>query len=113
MKQLVAAIVGPGHAALHAREKTAVGTESDTSIREAEAATLAATPTAPAAPVLTLSNVSNDRLRDVDLVVLKGEVHGLAGLIGSGRTEILQTIFGIRSIDTGIGRNRRSGALRA
>jgi ribose transport system ATP-binding protein len=104
MKQLVAAIVGPGHAALHAREKTAMGAASDTSTCEPDAATQVATPSAPAAPVapiLTLSNVNNDRLREVSLAVLKGEVHGLAGLIGSGRTEILQTIFGIRSIDTG------------
>jgi ribose transport system ATP-binding protein len=98
MKQLVTAIVGPGHAALHARERTAVGPASDTLARGQDAATLSATPVA---PILTMSNVSNDRLRDVSLAVLKGEVHGLAGLIGSGRTEILQTIFGIRSIDTG------------
>jgi ribose transport system ATP-binding protein len=53
------------------------------------------------APVLTLSNVSNARLSRVDFAVRKGEVHGLAGLIGSGRTEILQTIFGLLPIHTG------------
>ncbi|MBC7042162.1 sugar ABC transporter ATP-binding protein, partial [Salmonella enterica subsp. enterica serovar Enteritidis] len=47
-------------------------------------------------PVLSLSNVSNDRLRAIDVSVLKGEIHGLAGLIGSGRTEILETVFGLR-----------------
>jgi ribose transport system ATP-binding protein len=52
-------------------------------------------------PVLSLSNVSNDRLRAVDLSVQKGEIHGLAGLIGSGRTEILETIFGLRPIESG------------
>ena len=52
-------------------------------------------------PVLSLSNVSNDRLRAVDLSVLKGEIHGLAGLIGSGRTEILETAFGLRPIESG------------
>ena len=36
------------------------------------------------APILTLSKVGNDRLHDVDLTVRKGEIHGLAGLIGSG-----------------------------
>lgn len=52
-------------------------------------------------PVLSLSNVSNDRLRAVDLSVLKGEIHGLAGLIGSGRTEILETAFGLRPVESG------------
>ncbi|WP_038933884.1 sugar ABC transporter ATP-binding protein [Bradyrhizobium japonicum] len=52
-------------------------------------------------PVLSLSDVSNDRLRAVDLSVLKGEIHGLAGLIGSGRTEILETVFGLRPLESG------------
>jgi ribose transport system ATP-binding protein len=91
MKQLVAAIVGPKHAALQAKAGVAGNGGS------------VATPatTATAAAVLKLSNVRNDRLRDVDLVVEHGEIHGLAGLIGSGRTEILQTIFGLRSVATG------------
>ncbi|WP_144142156.1 sugar ABC transporter ATP-binding protein [Paraburkholderia sp. BCC1884] len=105
MKQLVAAIVGPGHAALQAREKTAVGAAQqarpvagDTQPPERDRAVET---DSPAAPVLKLSNVSNDRLRDVSLTLHRGEIHGLAGLIGSGRTEILQTIFGLRSVDTG------------
>ncbi|OMI06938.1 sugar ABC transporter [Bradyrhizobium brasilense] len=52
-------------------------------------------------PVLSLSRVSNDRLSAVELSVMKGEIHGLAGLIGSGRTEILETIFGLRPVDSG------------
>lgn len=52
-------------------------------------------------PVLALSDVSNDRLRAVDLSLLKGEIHGLAGLIGSGRTEILETVFGLRRLESG------------
>ncbi|WP_136626122.1 sugar ABC transporter ATP-binding protein [Bradyrhizobium macuxiense] len=84
MKRLVNAIVG--------------------SDRLAPAAPRAAPPTTASfetAQVLSLSNVSNDRLRAVDLSILKGEIHGLAGLIGSGRTEILETIFGLRSVDDG------------
>jgi ribose transport system ATP-binding protein len=86
MKQLVAAIVGPGHPAMKAQGGSA--SRRDTSA-------------SPGAPVLTLSKVSNDRLRDVDLTLRTGEIHGLAGLIGSGRTEILQTIFGLRPIEAG------------
>ncbi|MHC2336473.1 sugar ABC transporter ATP-binding protein [Bradyrhizobium sp. USDA 4454] len=52
-------------------------------------------------PVLSLSGVSNDWLSAVDMSVIKGEIHGLAGLIGSGRTEILETIFGLRPVESG------------
>ncbi|MEA3113632.1 MAG: ribose transport system ATP-binding protein [Caballeronia sp.] len=99
MKQLVAAIIGPGHAALHARERTAAGSASDLPAQQANQAKKNVAEAA--RPVLTLSKVGNDRLRDVDLIVGKGEVHGLAGLIGSGRTEILETVFGLRAVDTG------------
>ena len=53
------------------------------------------------ATVLSLSKVSNDRLEGIDLEVGAGEIHGLAGLIGSGRTEILETIFGLRQVESG------------
>jgi ribose transport system ATP-binding protein len=55
-----------------------------------------------AATILSLANVSNDRLADVDLAVGSGQIHGLAGLIGSGRTEILETIFGLRKARNGV-----------
>jgi ribose transport system ATP-binding protein len=89
MKQLVAAIIGPGHPALQAQKTTSTP------------ATPPAAAAAGAAPVLSLSRLSNDRLSDVDLTLLPGEIHGLAGMIGSGRTEILETIFGLRGIDEG------------
>jgi ribose transport system ATP-binding protein len=85
MKQLVTAIVGPGHAVL----KTDAPVEAARELPHA------------AEPVLTLSRVVNDCLKGVDLTVHKGEIHGLAGLIGSGRTEILETIFGLRGVTQG------------
>lgn len=51
-------------------------------------------PTKP--PVLELRNIENDKLSGVSLSVRAGEIVGLAGIIGSGRTEILETIFGLR-----------------
>ena len=91
MRQLVAAIVGPGHSLARADEtgSSVADRQSSHSARE------------PAAPILTLSKVANDRLRDVDLILRGGEIYGLAGLVGSGRTEILETIFGLRPINTG------------
>ena len=40
-------------------------------------------------------------LEPIDLVVRKGEVVGLAGLLGSGRTEVLRLMFGIDRRDRG------------
>jgi ribose transport system ATP-binding protein len=95
MKALVAAIIGAEHSPAKAGE---VATE------EAAAAPLAAQGDAAgdsANAVLRLTGVANDRLRSVDLALREGEIHGLAGLIGSGRTEILQTIFGLRPAESG------------
>ncbi len=91
MKQLVTAIVGSGHAML--------GMDTPAEPAAREAALAKAEPVS--IPRLSLSRVTNDRLKGVDLTVHAGEIHGLAGLIGSGRTEILETIFGLRGVAQG------------
>lgn len=53
-------------------------------------------------PVLELKKVSRrGSFRDVDIQVKKGEIVGVAGLIGSGRTEVLRGIFGAEPFEEG------------
>ncbi|MFO0888907.1 MAG: sugar ABC transporter ATP-binding protein [Isosphaeraceae bacterium] len=42
-----------------------------------------------------------DRVREVSLELRRGEVLGVAGLVGSGRTELLRAIFGADRADSG------------
>jgi len=52
--------------------------------------------------VLEVENLSSGtKLVDVSFSVQKGEILGLAGLMGSGRTELLNTIFGVAKANTG------------
>jgi ribose transport system ATP-binding protein len=45
--------------------------------------------------------VSGRKLHGIDLQVRRGEIVGLAGLMGSGRSELARAIFGIDPIDAG------------
>ena len=50
----------------------------------------------PGEPLLRVTGLSGDRLRDVSLTVRAGEIVGLAGLLGAGRSALLETIAGLR-----------------
>jgi ribose transport system ATP-binding protein len=45
-------------------------------------------------PLLSLEGFSGPGFRDVDLVISSGEIVGLFGLVGAGRTELARAIFG-------------------
>jgi len=54
------------------------------------------------AEILRLEELSGERLpRQVDLTLHRGEILGLAGLIGAGRTELVRTIFGLDPVRSG------------
>ncbi len=52
---------------------------------------------------LTVRHLSNHRtgVRDVSLSIRRGEILGVAGLVGSGRTQLAETIVGLTPADSG------------
>lgn len=52
-------------------------------------------------PVLAMSHVKASRVHDVSLSVQPGEVVGMSGLLGSGRTETALTLFGLNRVVSG------------
>lgn len=53
-------------------------------------------------PVLRLENVSvTNRLKNISFELRKGEVLGIAGLMGAGRTRLAKTIFGVEKVSEG------------
>ena len=62
-------------------------------------------PHEPGEVILDLSGLAGRTLpRRADLALRRGEVFGIAGLVGAGRTELLRSIFGLDAV--------RSGTLR-
>ena len=54
------------------------------------------------AEVLRVENLNQgSRLRDINFSVHAGEVLGIAGLVGAGRTELVRALFGADMIDSG------------
>ena len=54
--------------------------------------------------LLRISNLSSDSsgLSEINLELKEGEILGIAGLDGSGRTELVECIFGLRQINSGL-----------
>ncbi|MEU0643987.1 sugar ABC transporter ATP-binding protein [Streptomyces umbrinus] len=69
-------------------------------------------------PVLEVQGLARDgEFASLDLTLRPGEIVGLAGLVGSGRSEILETIYGARRPSTGQvlvdGKRLKPGSVRA
>jgi ribose transport system ATP-binding protein len=59
-------------------------------------------PHAPGEPVLVLEGVAGVALpRGVSLTLHRGEVVGIAGIVGAGRTELLRAVFGLEPVRSG------------
>jgi galactofuranose transport system ATP-binding protein len=102
--RLVAAMLGrEGGAPAGAREATARATTRES------------------VPALAVTGLSwRTRVRDVSFSLQKGEILGLAGLLGAGRTETMKAIYGAETADKGevkvadrrLGRARPSESIR-
>lgn len=51
--------------------------------------------------ILEANNINNEFLNDVSFNIRKGEIVGFAGLVGAGRTELAETIFGVHKYNKG------------
>ncbi len=59
-------------------------------------------PHEPGQPVLELADLAGQPLpRRVDLTLRRGEILGIAGLVGAGRTELLRAVFGLEPVRSG------------
>ena len=47
-------------------------------------------------PIMEVSHLSGTMFEDVSFTLRRGEILGFAGLVGAGRSELMQTIFGFR-----------------
>ena len=54
-------------------------------------------------PVLKVENLTlkNQKCKNVSFELKKGEILGITGLLGSGRTELAMTLFGMEKIESG------------
>jgi ABC-type sugar transport system ATPase subunit len=80
-----------------------VGREVDTAVRRERAAA--------GGVVLAVENLRSEKLAGVSFEVRRGEVLGVAGLVGSGRSELGAALFGLDRILGGTVRGGRVGLL--
>jgi ribose transport system ATP-binding protein len=52
-------------------------------------------------PVLELQNLAADRISPVSFGLRRGEILGIAGLLGAGRTRLLRALFGLDPVTSG------------
>ncbi len=52
-------------------------------------------------PVLEVKNLCNSKLDNVSFQLKKGEILGLGGLVGAGRTEVARAIYGADTLNSG------------
>ncbi len=57
--------------------------------------------TTPGEVILSVSELTGLKFKDINFNVRKGEILGIAGLMGSGRTEIVNSIYGLEEIVKG------------
>jgi ribose transport system ATP-binding protein len=59
-------------------------------------------PHAPGPPILELTNLAGTKLPcGVNLTLHRGEILGIAGIVGAGRTELLRAVFGLDPVRSG------------
>ncbi|KMS76565.1 ABC transporter ATP-binding protein [Streptomyces viridochromogenes] len=92
-RELVEAIVGRPEPLPHGLPAGASATEQTAASASADAV--------PRAPRLTVHGFRGPGFGPVEIEVAEGEIVGLYGLIGSGRTRILETLFGRRRASGG------------
>lgn len=51
--------------------------------------------------LLEMQGVTTDRLKDVSLKIRRGEILGVAGVVGAGKTELAHAIFGLDRLKSG------------
>ena len=51
--------------------------------------------------VLRVQNLSNEYVKDINFTLKKGEILGVSGLVGAGRTELAKTLYGLYKKQTG------------
>jgi inositol transport system ATP-binding protein len=51
--------------------------------------------------VLEVRNFTGRKFRNISFQVRRGEIFGIAGLMGAGRTELLEAVFGVQRPDSG------------